>query len=659
MKPGNDMKLTKAQITNFRSIQDSTEFDIGDVTCLVGKNESGKTALLQALYRLNPVVESSSNFDVTDDYPRHAVNDYKEAVKAGRCGPAQIVKATYELESDDIKAIEDVYGSNCLKSDTPTLTLHKGYSNDISFTGPKIDDRAVLQHLVDDAGLPQKIASKLRDIDSAQEMVNVLSETEQTEAMQTLTRILQDISERDVSQVIYNDIIADRVPKFLYFDEYYQMKGQDNLDSLKQRVEENCLEDHDRPLLGLIDLAGLKLDQLVTPGRTESWIAKREAAENQLTKKVLTYWSQNRHLRMRFELHPAKPGDGAGMESGTNIWGRVHDTKHMVSTALGTRSRGFVWFFSFLAWYSKIRKENKNLILLLDEPGLSLHAKAQSDLLRYFETELKPHHQLIYTTHSPFMVDPARFDRVRIVQDLDIEDNSGHGVDNQEGTKVIAEVLSATPDSLFPLQGALGYEIHQTLFVGPNSLVVEGVSDLLYLQVMSGLLQKRREPGLSGKWTITPVGGLDKVPAFVALFGAQTKMNVAALLDFQRKDQQKIKNLFKEKLLRRKKIRTYAEFVQKEEADIEDLFEPKFYLELVNGEFGSSIGTEHLKDDHPRILRRIERYLKKKPLPDGANFNHYRPARYLSQKIDSLSDRIDAETLNRFRQVFEVLNGLL
>ena len=88
------MKLTKARITNFRSIQDSTEFDVGDVTCLVGKNESGKTALLQALHRLNPVVESSGDFDDTDDYPRHAANDYKEDVEAGRCEPAQVVKAT-------------------------------------------------------------------------------------------------------------------------------------------------------------------------------------------------------------------------------------------------------------------------------------------------------------------------------------------------------------------------------------------------------------------------------------------------------------------------------------------------------------------------------------------------------------------------------------
>ena len=78
------MKLTRIHIREFKSIQDSTEVKIGDVTCLVGKNESGKTALLQALYRLNPFIEANGNFDVTDDYPRRAVSDYKKDVEAER-----------------------------------------------------------------------------------------------------------------------------------------------------------------------------------------------------------------------------------------------------------------------------------------------------------------------------------------------------------------------------------------------------------------------------------------------------------------------------------------------------------------------------------------------------------------------------------------------
>ena len=158
------------------------------------------------------------------------------------------------------------------------------------------------------------------------------------------------------------------------------------------------------------------------------------------------------------------------MRDGINVWGEVHDTVHWAHTPLGSRSRGFVWFFSFLAWYEDIKRQKQNVILLLDEPGLSLHGRAQADLLNYFEQELADR-QLIYSTHSPFMIDPRNFEQVRIVQDLGIDANEQLPKD-QDGTKVQTNVFDATDDSLFPLQGALGYEIHQTLFVGPNSLVV-------------------------------------------------------------------------------------------------------------------------------------------------------------------------------------------
>ena len=468
------MKLSKVHITEFQSIQDSTEFEISDVTCLVGKNEAGKTALLKALYRLNPVSESEGAFDVTEDYPRQAVSDYEDAVNAGSREPALVVRATYALETADIEAVREAYGPDCLRDRDPGLVLCKGYSNEVTFSDLDIDDEKAASYLVESVGLPDPIAAKVRACTSFGEMVNILADGEQTEAVQTLTPKLQEISNHGVAHVVYANILKKRIPKFLYFDEYYQMKGQDSLDALRNRLASDGLESADKPLLGLISLAGLDLNKLIDPRKTQALIAKLEAAENRLTQKVLKYWSQNKHLRMKFDIRPAQPEDGPGMTDGMNIWGRVHDTRHMVSTGLATRSRGFVWFFSFLAWYSKLKQEGKNLILLLDEPGLSLHAKAQADLLRYFEEDLKTRHQLIYTTHSPFMIDPQHFDRVRIVQDLSIERDYNNLTDEQQGTRVTAEVLEATPDSLFPLQGALGYEIHQTLFVGLNCLVVEG-----------------------------------------------------------------------------------------------------------------------------------------------------------------------------------------
>ena len=652
------MQLKKVQITNFQSIHDSNEFDIGDVTCLVGKNEAGKTALLKALYRLNPIVQAHAKFDPTEDYPRKAVSEYEDDVKAGRREPAGIVTATYELEPDDVTAVQKLFGPHCLQGEPPTLTLRRGYANRFTFT-LQTNREATLAHLFDAPDLSPALVKQLRSSTTDEETLEVLAEAEKTEAVEHLTNVYQQIAEEGLSSVVYKSLLHHRVPKFLYFDEYYQMTGRANVETLQHRVAAGELEDSDRPLLGLIDLAGLGLEQLADPRRTSALRSRLEGAENRLTQKVLQYWSQNRHLRMAFDIQPGRPEDPVEMTEGMNIWGLVRDTKHMVSTELGTRSRGFVWFFSFLAWYSQLHEQNQSLILLLDEPGLSLHARAQADLLRYFETELKPHHQLIYTTHSPFMVDPERFDRVRIVQDLSIEADSESLTEDQQGTKVITEILDATPDSLFPLQGALGYDIYQTLFIGPNSLVVEGVSDLLYIQAMSALLQERGKAGLSPDWIITPVGGSDKVPTFVALIGAQRKLNVAVLVDFQKKDQQAIDNLYKLKLLSQTHVVTYADFTPGDEADIEDMFEPGFYLSLVNGEYGTAIKFTDLPGGGPRILPRIDQYQKKNPFPNNAELNHYRPARYLCEKLSTLASELTEADLDRFQKAFDRLNQLL
>ena len=107
-----------------------------------------------------------------------------------------------------------------------------------------------------------------------------------------------------------------------------------------------------------------------------------------------------------------------------------------------------IWFFSFLAWFSQQRRRGIPLILLLDEPGLVLHASAQSDLLEYIEVELKPHHQVIYTTHSPFMVPADDLMSVRIVEDqVELRGQRRMPI----GTKVREDILTRDPDTLFPL----------------------------------------------------------------------------------------------------------------------------------------------------------------------------------------------------------------
>lgn len=653
------MKLKKFHVKEFRSILDSGEVDVGDITCLVGKNEAGKTGLLQALYKLNPILAAEGKFDVTDDYPRRDVADYRADVDAGDRDPAEIITATFELDDEDVKAVEAVYGKSAIK--TKELVLEKGYDNNLTFDIP-IDEKAALAHLIDEKQFTPEILQQLKGADTLDAVIAVLAAAEQTASVKELATFLSGVKKNALLRIhIYKTILLPRVPKFFYFDEFYQMDGRANIEALKARMDGNTLVKSDHPLLGLINLARLDLDELINPDRTRELKNSLEGAGNHLSKRVIKYWSQNRYLQLRFDVRPARPQDPEGMRSGTNIWGDVYDTKHLVTTELGTRSRGFVWFFSFLAWYSDIQRSGQKVILLLDEPGLSLHAKAQEDLLKYFEAEVKGNHQLIYSTHSPFMVDPSHFDRVRIVQDLSIETDEDLPRE-KDGTKVITDVLEATKDSLFPLQGALGYEIYQTLFVGPNSLVVEGVSDLLYLQVMSGILQSKGRVSLDSRWTITPVGGSDKVPTFVSIIGSQKNLNVAVLIDFQKKDQQTIENLYKKKLLQKRNVSTFADFTGTAEADIEDMFDTDFFLEVVNNEYKADlnkpISESDLTDKHPRVLVRLEKFLGKNPMKNGS-IGHFRPAKQLSENSGAYGAKVSDAVLEKFEKMFKHVNSLL
>jgi hypothetical protein len=657
------MRLSRVEVFKFQSIRESNPFHIGDITCLVGKNEAGKTAILQALYRLNPIIPQHGKFDVTDDYPRSEVEDYQQDVEAGRCCPARVIEATFTLSTEDMENIESEFEAGILEK--PELTLSKGYDNELHVQLPVIESVSV-RAVVDSAQLPADLAQELYgspNLEVLRSLVESKSEPETAEHVNRLKAHLRKFQEANGLPVyIYNTYLQKALPKFLYFDEYFLMKGHENIENLKTRVQQNKLDMSDYPLLGLIELARLNLDQLLNPTRTEWLINKLEGASNHLSRKLLKYWSQNRNLHMSFDVRPARPGDPQGMTSGTNIWARVHDSKRMVSTPLGTRSRGFVWFFSFLAWFDQQQRKNEPLILLLDEPGLFLHGRAQADLLRYLEEELRSTHQVIYTTHSPFMVDPAKFERVRIVQDksMDIDYPLPR---NEDGTKVITEVLEATKDSLFPLQGALGYDIYQTLFVGPNCLVVEGVSDLLYLQTISPLLDSLGREKLSGKWTITPVGGADKVPTFVALLGSQKGLIIATLIDIQEKAIQRIENLYKKKLLKKQNVFTFADFTGQSEADIEDMFGVDFYLTLVNGGHSADLATPitmpMLNPSTPRVVSKLEEFFQTNPLKSGSEFNHYRPARYFSENVTKLTDAIPPEVFDRFEAAFKSLNALL
>lgn len=114
------MKLIRVQVENFRSVENSEEFSIDDnITCLVGKNESGKTTLLTALYRLNPMFTDGTQFDRQKDYPRRYLSDYEERHEGE--DPA-VITTWWTLEQKDKNRIIEKFGLNVLKNDDIKIT---------------------------------------------------------------------------------------------------------------------------------------------------------------------------------------------------------------------------------------------------------------------------------------------------------------------------------------------------------------------------------------------------------------------------------------------------------------------------------------------------------------------------------------------------------
>ncbi len=101
------------------------------------------------------------------------------------------------------------------------------------------------------------------------------------------------------------------------------MTGHENIEALIAREANNQLKPSDHRLLGLVRLARLKMPELINPPSTIELKNRLEGASNHLTRQVLKYWSQNKHLWMTFDVRPARPGDPPGMQQGTNIWGGV------------------------------------------------------------------------------------------------------------------------------------------------------------------------------------------------------------------------------------------------------------------------------------------------------------------------------------------------
>ena len=628
------MLLKKVTIHKYKSFLTEQTYEVeSQITRIVGKNESGKTALLEALAKSNYFEDNAEfKFSKDLDYPRG------ELTKVRNENP-EAITCEYELSDEDIQKIEDDFESGIIQKQIFSVTSY--YDNTRTTTGVSVDFSVFKDWLIKTFGVGDHGKEFINEADSFSNLEDTVTENSTLPGMKEIKTELEKIKDasegwkNSLEGYIYRTFISPAIPKLWYFSDYFSLPCRINLNDFATGKPTGSLSSEEYKIAkALFELSGLQIDDIQSESNFETFKAQLEATSNSITDDMFEYWTTNQNLEIRFDIEHA-----ANNVRYLNI--RIYNSKHRVTLPLKNRSKGFLWFFSFLVWFSKIQGDkNSKYILLLDEPGLSLHASAQNDLLRFIDEKQAPEYQVIYTTHSPFMIDSLKLNEVRTVYDTQ---------DPKIGSVVSDAVEEKDSDTLFPLQAALGYTIAQNLYVSPRNLLVEGISDLVYLNHFSTILKDMGKEGLSDDITIVPVGGADKIATFISLMRGNELSTVCLLDTFTNQSAEvRLKRMVEQKIIADKKILYYHSVIGQTFADIEDLFSKDEYLELYNGAFSTSIKITDLDVDKP-IMSQLKR------INGNKSFNHYSPANYMAKNIGTLT--FSTETIERFEKLFALVNS--
>ena len=631
------MHLKSFQVKKFRNVVDSGEIAVEDqVTCLVGKNEAGKSALLEALYLFNPAYDDE--FRVEEQYPRWlAAKDRRK----GDLNEAAPIFVKFELEDHEEEEVVNVLGDGVLTS--RVITVEKRYDGDQYWAVEYSEENAVKNLSALDE-FPTSVADAVKDQTTLEGLRDALKALASADEGSGPSGDEVDAASELIAECGFDDsdvydqlvgILDTCLPKFFRFTEYSTLPGRIDLAELASQQDEGPGRSGLQTARALLQLAGTELDQL----KNEDYELRRselEAVQIDLTNQVFEYWKQNPDLQVVIDIDKEtvpQPNGTTAVARFLEI--RLSDSRTGYSNNFSQRSSGFQWFFSFLAAFSEFNSEDAPVVLL-DEPALSLHGRAQADFLRFINERLAPESPVLYTTHSPFMVEADRLKRVRIVKD------SGPPT----GATATTDVTRVDTDSLFPLQAALGYDIAQNLFIGPNNLVVEGASDFVYLTVMSRICAGTGRSKLDDRWRVLPAGGATNIPTFVSLIGPQ--LDITVLADADTKGLQRVTGMVDQGLLKGNRLIFASVAATSNKADIEDLFSDGDYLKLYNMTFGQSLKVGDLpKGD--RIVKRVEKKQGK--------FVHGDVAETLLRNYPEIS--FTDTTLDRFATLIEALNATI
>ena len=613
------MELKSFRVQKYRNIENSGEIELLDpLTCVVGKNQAGKSALLRALHKFNP--HHAAPYDMRSEWPRgqRTKRDKKQVVCEVRfaLSKEELVElgeiAGQELKIADVVVTRDYGGTFGIQfPEDPMFFSKTVHPNSIDAICQDLKEptepvgesfQAQAAKCIQEAkqyakgGRFLELTSRLRGrhVAALRQRLTVGNiEPQRSNENQfivnyktKLAKVKRELVVESGKHERVRDYIVSQLPTFIYMDDYKRFQGRSNLLGLRERLNNDNMElsEEDETFLMILKLSGLDLDQLIEQGESQSQhvihdrqIDLQDAATT-LTKSVAGRWDQNDY-QIQFRA------------DGQVFFTEIEETeKNIGMIPLEEQSKGFQWFFSFdLHFMHDSDGTFEGCVLLLDEPGLHLHPGGQKDLLQRLDAYARKN-TLIYTTHLPFLVDLREPKRIKVISQTEMG-------------AIVSDDLGATQaDERLTLQAALGMSANQSYLVSEHNLLVEGVHDYWIITELSNIFEREGRVCLPEDVLITAAGGASEIiPTATFMIGQE--LSIVALFDSDSAGKVAEDKLRKKWLTRYKDARASTLLVgdalgmPNTEATIEDLFPPAYYIKKVRQSHELKLKSKGLTTD--------------------------------------------------------------
>ena len=680
------MKLTKFRVKNYKVIDDTGWVPVdSNLTALVGKNESGKTAILRALWKSSNVVDVG--FDKLHDYPieRYAKerqgtqevtslefdlspDEVTELTSMFKCDletkPKKVIFTTYYDGEDDIStevSFEEKVQKSFFKAAAEARSaVDEVIKNLSTYIDP--NDHAISEaHKLACKRIPNsgslwegQVPSALKSFDAAVSEWIEAKEGRQLYAEKERGQLdsLVSLAERGDPAHYAKAWVEENIPVFIYFEEYGQLETRISLPTYLSRVSSEDAKA--RTQQALFSWSSLNPNEILELGvpkngqESEEQVHRRKdkrrtllsSASFSLTGDWVNWWPEKRH-KLNFDA------------DGEDLVLTVSDEHNDFPIFFGERSKGFQWFFSFyLVFLVESQKAHKGAILLLDEPGLHLHPTLQSKLIDLFG-KISQDNQLIYSTHLPFLVDGNHLERVRTVH---------LAGDDPQKSVVSTDLRSGGDrDTLFPIQAALGYSIAQTLFLGKRSVIVEGITDYWLMKTLDCCLASLGEGiTLHEDTVLVWAGGISRMMPLASIMFSTSgvgERKMLVLLDSDAEGTKASKRFQRDLFGDDSRILMLGHAVNLKMATVEDIIPRDIYTDAVVKRTGQNITLNEDELNAPTNVSALERACKRTQSASFGLEQKVNTIRYLTDMWNKDPALIPEQTKELASLLFSAINN--